>query len=427
MTTPAAGQPDTRPHRPRLLFLAHRLPFPPDRGDRIRSFHLLQLLTQHFTVDLACTSDEPVHPEHRAALQALTQRLAVQRIHRLSSRIRGATALAGGMAITPAMFFRRRLARTIEGWQRETPYDALLTFCTGMAMYSRLITGTPDAPNRDFRGRHVLDLVDVDSIKWQNYASMTNPPVKLAYAAEAWRLREVEAGVLDRFDAVTVISDAEAEAYRGNVGASDKLHVVPNGVDLNYFQPLPDVTEQAGVHPHTLAFVGVLNYRPNVEGLRWFVRSVWPGLRHRLPDARLLVVGKHPGRAARALAETPGVELVGPVPDVRDPLRQAAAVIAPLRLAMGVQNKVLEAMASARAVVCSPGAARGIAASDGEHLCVADDPDQWVDTLVHVLTHTDARRALAAAARTQVQSRYAWDHCLAPMLTLLRGDQAAKT
>jgi sugar transferase (PEP-CTERM/EpsH1 system associated) len=395
--------------RPRVLMLTHRTPYPPDRGDRIRSYHLARLLARHFDLDLAACSDDDTPDDDRRVLEQLADRVAIHRISWLVGRIRGGMALGVGQPITPAIFFRRRLAATVRQWHRDKPFDAVLTYCTGMTLYARDLI-----ERAGFRGRHVLDLVDVDSVKWQNYASMTNPPMKLAYAAEAKLLREVEAGRHDRFDAITVVSDAEAQAYRGCVRDDAPLHVVPNGVDMDYFAPLPDAPG------HTLLFVGVLNYRPNAQGLTWFVEGVLPGIRQRVPQTRLVVVGKHPTRMIRRLAQHEGVEVVGEVADVREYMAQAAAVIAPLRVTMGVQNKVLEAMSSARAVICSPGAARGIDATDGEHLLIADDPGQWVERCARVLTDADLRHRLAAAARRRVEERYTWDTCLAPMLDLLR-------
>ncbi len=392
-----------------MLLLTHRVPYPPDRGDRIRSYHLARVLSKHFDLDIACCSDEDTPDHDRRQLEPLAQRVAIQRISWLVGRARGGMALGVGQAITPAIFYRRRLANTIRAWHRDKPFDAVLTFCTGMTLYSRELI-----ERQDFRGRHVLDLVDVDSVKWQNYASMTNPPMRFAYAAEAKLLREIEAGRHDRFDAITVVSDAEAQAYRGCVREDAPLHVVPNGVDLDYFAPLPDAEGK------TLLFVGVLNYRPNAQGIAWFIEGVLPGLRRRVPGTRLIVVGKHPTRGLRRLAQREGVELVGQVPDVREYLKQATAVIAPLRVTMGVQNKVLEAMSSGKAVIASPGAARGIEASDGQHLLVADDPGQWVEQCHRVLTDGLVRKQLAAAARRRVEERYTWDTCLAPMIELLR-------
>jgi sugar transferase (PEP-CTERM/EpsH1 system associated) len=410
--TPAAAA------RPRVLMLTHRLPYPPDRGDRIRSFHLLKHLSHHFDIAIACVSDEPVWLQHHQLLSTMARRVDIQPISGLFKPLRGAMALLTGRPVTPALHFRQGLAQTIQQWHEQQPFDAVLTFCTGMIDYARLIT-RPRRPKSGAKPvRHVLDLVDVDSLKWASYAKTSWPPMRWVYGAEARRLRRVEAGDFDHFDAVTVISEAEADAYRQHVGDHPGLAVVGNGVDLKYFSPMND----AGTK--NIVFVGVLNYRPNYEGVVWFAHHVMPKLRQRVPEAKFQIVGRHPTPRIEQLAEQPGVEVVGSVPDVRAFLESAVAVIAPLQIARGVQNKVLEAMACARAVVCSQAAAQGVAAVDGEHLLAAQDPDQWVNHLERVLTDADLRTRLGASARQFVEQHYTWKDRLAPMVQILAGDEA---
>lgn len=396
--------------RPRLLMLMPAVPMPPDEARRIRGHHLLRLLSRHFDVSLACISDQPSTAAQRAAVEAMTRRLAIQPVSWLISRAMGGAALATGQAITTAAAYRGRLARTLLRWHRDEPFDAVLTCTPDMVLYARRL-------QRDggFAGRHVLDLVSVQSVIWQNYASMTNPPMRFAYLAEAALLAEIEAGAHDRFDAVTLASEAEVQAYRGCVADAANLHVVPNGVDLDAFAPLPDADSR------TLVFIGRLDDRANQRSLPWFVHGVMPGLRRRVPDARLVLVGRRPSRAIRALGRHAGVSVASDVADVRPYLRDAAALIVPLRLDSGVQNKVLEAMSSARAVVCSPAAVRGLDVRDGEHVLLADEPAAWVEQCQRVLTDAALRRGLAAAARQHVEGHFTWDRCLRPMLALLAG------
>ena len=198
-----------RPTR-RVLLLTHRVPYPPDRGDRIRSYHLLKLLSRHFDVALACTTQEPVAAEHRHVLSQLTSRLAIRGLNPILSKARGAAALATGQPITPSLFYDPLLARQIVRWHEDKPFDAVLTFCTGMLRYGRLLTH-PAYRSARFAGArpiNVLDLVDVDSMKWAAYAKHTAGPMKWVYRTEATRLARVEAGLQDRFDAITVISGA---------------------------------------------------------------------------------------------------------------------------------------------------------------------------------------------------------------------------
>ncbi len=419
--SPAGGS-----ERPRVLMLAHRLPYPPDRGDRIRSYHLIKVLSQHFDLGIACTSDEPVWLQHHQLLSVMAQRVTIQPIHPTFSKVRGVGSLLTGGAITPAYHYRQGLAQEIMRWHEEQPFDAVLTFCTGMIEYARLLTrsrqhGDAGPP----RPGHVLDLVDVDSLKWSSYARQSWPPMSWAFGAEASRLRQIESGKLDEIDAITVVSQAEAQAYREQVSSTTPISVVRNGVDLEYFYPQPD-----NPGSREIVFVGVLNYRPNVEGIAWFVREVMPLLRQRVPDARLRIVGRHPTQAVHDLGQdttdlTPpgqggGVEVVGSVPDVRTYLESASAVIAPLLIARGTQNKVLEGMSSQRVAVCTPGAAAGIDAQDGEHLVVARTPAEWAEKLEKVMIDGEYRRRIARAARQRIEACYAWDQAIQPMVELLK-------
>lgn len=409
--------------RKRVLMLTHRMPYPPDRGDRIRSYHLLKLLRDHFDMAIACTSDEPAWLQHHQLLSTIAKRVELQPITPVGAKLRGVGALLRGKAVTPATFYRHGLAAAIERWHEQAPFDAVLTFCTGMIQYARLLTqqlSRRGGPRKRTDVRHVLDLVDVDSEKWVSYARNSYVPMKWVYNAEAKRLREIEAGRYDEFDAVTVVSETEADCYRRAVGPRDNLHVVGNGVDMKYFSPQPEAES------NVVVFVGVLDYKPNYDGVEWFVEKVMPKLRKKSPSAEFHIVGRNPTAKVMHLGMAEGVKVVGSVPDVRAHLAEAAAVIAPLRIARGVQNKVLEAMSCRRAVVCSPGAAEGIDATHGEHLLVADSPDQWADALHRLLTDKPHRAAIAAAARTRIEQRYTWEEQLKPMIDLLKGDEESE-
>lgn len=421
---PVSAPPVALPARPRVLLLTHRLPYPPDRGDRIRSFHMVRTLANHVDLAVACTSEEPVWLQHHQLLHAMADRVAIHPILSSVSHIRGICAFAVGKPVTPSCYFRWGLMETLLQWDTEKPFDAVVTFCTSMIHYSRRLLASRQLRNERARAagepevgpiRHVLDLVDVDSMKWRSYARSTWSPMKLVYWTEARRLERIEQGKYDHFDAVTVVSQAEADAYREHLGDHPGLAVVHNGVDINYFTPLPDPDR------HTIAFVGVLNYKPNTQGLLWFVKNIMPGLRKRLPDAKLLIVGRHPTHKILDLQGTPGIEVVGSVPDVRQYLGQASAIIAPLRIARGIQNKVLEAMASGRVVVASQGAAAGISARHNQHFLVADTPDDWITCLHKTLTDADYRQSIAHEARKLVKQEYAWGNAMQAMIDLVRG------
>jgi len=398
--------------------LLHRVPYPLDRGDRIRAYHMLKKLGEQFDVSVACLSDDPVTAEQRNVLSQLASRSVIRRISPRMSKLLGAAALATGKAITPAYFFRSNLAARIRDWHAVTPFDAVLTYCTGMINYAKdLLDDIMRREGPEALPRHMIDLVDVDSVKWSEFARQSRVPMRWVYAAESRRLRRVEAGHAVAFDTIAAVSDAEIAAYRHHVGDHPGLRTLRHAVDTDYFQPLPDHDAPL------LVFVGTLDYSPNAQGVEWFAQHVMPLLRKHVTNARLQIVGRRPTEAVKQLDALPGVDVIGSVPDVRDYLAQASVVVAPLRLARGVQTKVLEAMAAGRAVVCSPGAAEGIIANDGEHLLIAKEPAQWVEQIMRLWRDGACRSQVVAAARRQIEQLYRWDACLSALPGMIMARQ----
>lgn len=397
--------------RPRVLMLTHRVPYPPDRGDRIRAYHLLKAMAQRYEVTLAAVADEPVSDSTRDMLSSLTAELLLAKAKPMRRRASAARALLTGQAITPAAMHDAGLAKQLVRLHRRRPFDIVLTYCTGMIGYTQaLIAALPGMPPR-----HVLDLVDVDSQKWARYAGKTRGPMRMVYLAEARRLRAVEAGEVVPFDAVTVISQAEADRYRQAVTESVRPSVIGNGVDLQRFSPSSAVV----VDQPVLTFTGVMSYKPNVDAVSWFARRVMPRILAAVPAARFEIVGKSPSAAVLSLGELPGVRVVGPVDDTAAYLQRSAAAVAPMQIAPGVQNKVLEAMACGLAVVCSSAGASGIDAQRGRDLLIADDESDVAALCVRLINDSAFRTEIGTNARRRVEQRYHWSAALAPMLDLL--------
>jgi sugar transferase (PEP-CTERM/EpsH1 system associated) len=390
--------------RPPVLYLVHRLPYPPDKGDRIRAYHVLRHLSARAAVHLACLADEPVPPESLAALRALCARVEVVRLAGWSRWPRGLWSLAAGRTVSEGVFRSTALLGVVRSWALRTPFAAALASASSVVPYLRVpeLAGVPK----------VVDLVDVDSQKWFDYAAATPGPLRWLYRTEGTRLRRLEQGLAKWARAVTVVSDAEARLYQGFCPGAP-VHAVTNGVDLEYFAPLSAPEEQACV------FVGALDYKPNVEGIGWFCREVWPTIQQPRPGAKLYVVGRKPTPAVRRLAGLPGVEVVGGVPDVRPHVARSAVAVVPLRIARGVQNKLLEALAMGKAVVASPQALAGVPAEPGTHLLAAATAAEWPDAVGRLLDDEALRRRLGGAGRRFVEERHDWERCLEPFATLL--------
>ena len=395
--------------------LTHRVPYPPDRGDRIRAYHLLKAVATRYDVTLATVADEPIAPATMDRLASLCRRVMVTHTRPMQRGTAAARALFTGQAITPAAMYDRALAEELVQLHEREPFDSVLTYCTGMVGYTQRLLEMQRPP------RHVLDLVDVDSQKWAGFAETTRGPMRLVYQAEHRRLRTVEAGEHVPFDVITVISDAEAQRYREHVTDRHEPVVVGNGVDLQRFTPGPPTNDPV------IVFTGVMSYKPNIDAAAWFARRVMPRVLAAVPGARFDIVGKSPAREVRVLDELPGVRVVGPVEDTAESLRVSAVAVAPMRIAPGVQNKVLEAMACGLPVVCSTPAASGIDATPGEHLLVHDGERDTAAACARLLTNPGERQQLGQAARSRVQWRYDWSAATAPMLELLSVPSSSPT
>lgn len=390
--------------RPNVLFLVHRVPYPPNRGDRIRSFHMLKHLASRANVYLATLADEPVNAETVGELNRHCQRVAIEPLGR--ERWLGAlSSLVAGKSATEGLFRSAALRRRVETWASEVQFDAVVVFCSSMAQYLT-IPALSDAAT-------LVDLVDVDSQKFFDYANSKATWKARLYQLEGRRLRRLEKTIARSVDAVTLVSEAEAKLFRKSC-PNDRTFSVPNGVDLHYFRP-----HQVPAVQNRCVFVGALDYLPNIDAMQWFCREVFPTLREKLPNATLAIVGRNPTSAVRQLGELPGVEVVASVPDVRPYMAQASVAIAPLRIARGIQNKVLEAMAMALPVVVSPAALEGLAVEPGRHLLCAESADQWVSDITRLCRDRYMASELGQAGRSFVESTHSWSACLSKLDELL--------
>ena len=397
--------------RPDVLFLAHRVPYPPDKGDRIRSFQILRWLSRRAAVHLACLADEPVAPVVYETLRRTVERLSIVPLGRWSRWARAFGSLALGGTATEGAFASRALARVVEGWGRETRFHVALASASSVVPYLRLpaLRGTPA----------VVDLVDVDSQKWLDYAAAGRPPRSWLHRLEGRRLRRVEQELPGWARGILLSSEAEKALYR-EFTSGGRVVALNNGVDLEYFRPAAPAAEPRCV------FVGALDYRPNVDAACWFCREVWPLIVQRRSEARLALVGRQPTAAVNELARIAGVEVVGQVPDVRPHVAGASVAVVPLRIARGVQNKVLEALAMARATVASPAALCGVRARPGRDLLAATTPSEWVEAVLRLFDDADLRGRLGAAGRRYVEEQHRWERCLQPLADLLELPEAAE-
>lgn len=386
----------------RLLLLCNRVPYPPDRGDRIRSYHLLRYLAARARVCLACPSQQTTPASTVDRLAGLTERMAIRQTGTLGRAARAAVTLLGGRSASEGFFAHPGVAASVSAWARDLRFDAVVCSSSAVTPYARL----PELRRLPL----IVDLVDVDSDKWRQCAAQGPFPRAWLHRWEASRVARLEHRLSQQAAEIIVVSQAERALYE-KVAGSPRAVVAPNGVDAHYFQPEPSRGRPAA----TACFVGVLNYQPNVDAVRWFVEAVWPLVRSRTPSATLLVVGRNPDPAVRRLCGQPGVELHADVPDVRPFLSRSRVAIAPLRIARGLQNKVLEAMAMELPVVASRAALQGISAVPDRDLLQADAPHDWAAAMTRLFRDDDLAASLGRSARAFVLARHSWDACLAPL------------
>jgi sugar transferase (PEP-CTERM/EpsH1 system associated) len=380
-----------------ILFLTHRFPHPPNKGDRIRSYHLLKKLASIGTVHLGTFADEPVKRPSMDVLRSLTARAEIVP----GSPFRwwnAASSLAFGRSATEGLFRSRRLQETLRRWTSESKFDCGIAFCSSMAPYLEPLP----IPLK------FVDLVDVDSEKFRQYAAKERLPKRFLYSLEGRRLQRLERRIGDFADRVVLATAPEADLYR-SISDSAKVASVPNGVDFEYFSPSAATPE-----PDSCVFVGAMDYRPNIEGVQWFADHVWAEIRQRRPNAVFRIVGRNPPRSVQLLSDRPGIEVTGETPDVRPYLSRSMVAVAPLQIARGVQNKVLEAMAAGRPVLASAHAAVGLQVAHDSEILIADEPAEWADRLVTLFDDDQLRSRIAAAGRRYVEANHAWDACLSP-------------
>ncbi len=399
-----------------VLFLAHRQPFPPNRGDSIRSWNILKALAKLAPVHLVSFGDND--PETRFALEQVCASVHLIRDQR-SKTSAMAAALLSGRPASVEMFRSTAFARAVDEVTGAHEISAVYAFSGQMGQYANALPRS---------ARFIMDFTDVDSEKFASYGRTVGGVAGLANRFEARRLRAFELQVARRADINLFVSATEEQLFRRVArNRSLRLGTLENGVDLESFRPGQGLCDGIDRDTPWIVFTGQMDYPPNVDAVSFFAREVLPMVRERQADAHFAIVGRAPTDDVLKLAELPGVTVTGEVPDTRPWLASARVVVAPLRIARGIQNKVLEAMACGKAVVASPEAAEGIDACNGKELLIAGSAAAQADAVVSLLHDATRRKRMEVAARATMEARYSWEAKLAPLAEIVSptGDRAA--
>ena len=396
---------------PDLLFLSQRLPFPPSKGEKIRAYHEIRYLSRWYDIHLGCLADDPADLGHIEALRPFCRSIHVALLGPHTARCNCLLGLLTGQPLSVAWFRNKGLATWVRDVVERVRPVVTFVYSSNMAPY------VLDLPRASVR---IADLVDVDSEKWRALAETARGPMRWIYRREQRKIAELERQAVAACDLSLFVSDAEAALFARQVqGHAGRIRGIGNGVDHRFFDPEMRFAAPFDAAVPNFVFTGTMDYRPNIDAVTWFAADILPLIRQSLPAARFCIAGSNPAPAVRRLAQTPGITVTGRVPDVRPYLAHATACVAPMRVARGVQNKVLEAMAMARPVVLTSGALEGISATPEREVLLADTSHGFAEACCR-LADPAVGGAIGAAARARVISDHDWDAMLRPLNRLLR-------
>jgi sugar transferase (PEP-CTERM/EpsH1 system associated) len=425
-----------------ILYIAHRIPYPPNKGDKIRSFNEIKYLSTNHEVDLACLADNPADLKYVNELRTYCKRVCVMPLNRTARKLRSMTSLIGKKPLSVGYFYSYALQRTIGHWLSTNAYDAIICFSSPMADYlfhspyfaSRLSAqpATRNAQSNKLATRNlelgtpklIMDFCDVDSDKWLQYSSRCPFPFNLVYRIENRRLLNYEKKINFHFDQSVFVSQQEADLFYRLCPETRNVSVIPNGVDSEYFSPKPNKPNEPNKpkqpNKPLLLFTGAMDYYANVDGVTWFCNEIFPMIKRDFPESQFCIVGSNPHPRVKDLANHDSVRVTGFVEDIRLYYQTADVCVIPLRLARGVQNKVLEAMAMAKPVVTTTRAIEGIHAIPEEHVLIEDTGPSFSGAVSNLLKNQDLGTRLGARARAFVKANYAWPTHMKKFETLLQ-------
>lgn len=401
----------------KLLFLAHRIPYPPNKGDKIRSYHELRALVEHgHEVHLLAFADDLRDLHYQVDLARGCASVRIIRLRKFWAKLRALLTVLTSHPLSLGYFGSWKMRRLVKRALNKQKFDAVFVYSSAMAQY---------VPPK-WRSQTIVDLVDVDSEKWREYAERTETPKSWLYEIEARRLRKYEHEIVAGFaySILTTRREANLLSDLDEFTRRARVRILTNGVDTGYFQPDPSLSEggkiirlpsvaaqETNLKPR-LVFTGVMDYFANVEAVRWFAAEVFPLIRLQEPQAEFIIAGRNPVAEVRKLAIQPGVIVTGTVDDIRPYLDAATVCVGPLRIARGIQNKLLEAMACGKAIVATPEAVAGLRVAHEEQLLLASSPTEFAAAVLELIRDKNVRDCLGRRARRFVELEHDWQPLL---------------
>lgn len=391
--------------RLKILYLSNRVPYPPDKGDRIRTFHTIEHLAQSHDVYCACFASHESEMRQAQLLRKWCRDVTVVRRGVPLACFHAAWGALCGRPFTESAYRSADMYRRLRRWSSCIGFDVVIAFSSMMADYAMAIPA----------GRRILDLCDVDSEKWIDYSRGSRGPIAAVCRMEGDRLRRLETRCLRDFDSSIVITENEKRMMPASEAGA--VHVVPNGVRLMSETDVRSADECGPV----IGFLGTMSYPPNVQAVCWFAEQVWPLVRKERTDVRFLIIGRGPTRAVQRLGRLPGIEVTGAVADTAEYLARCRVIVAPLKLARGIPNKVLEAMAAGRPIVATGAVGLTLDAISGREIVIADDAEEMADQVLALCADDSLCGQMGLAGREFVRRRHHWPDAMSRFEQIVSG------
>lgn len=385
-----------------LLFLCHRIPYPPNKGDKIRSFNILKKLSEIYDVHLACFIDDPFDRQYVSTLEEYCASVCALDQNKTLAKIKGMQAFVTGQAITLPYYASREMMHWVRRTYHSHQIQKIFIYSSSMAQYC-----DADEFNNAIK---VIDFVDIDSDKWRQYAEKKTGIAKWVFHREFIKLAQYEARIANQFQHSLFVSPDEAEMFKSlqPYEVHDKIHGLLNGVDIEFFDPQAPMDPEDTPNTPYIVFTGAMDYWANVESVVWFAKHCWPTIKKTSPDCLFYIVGGNPSNEVKQLAELEGIVVTGRVHDIRPYIVNARCVVAPMQIARGIQNKVLEAMSLNKAVVCTTMAMEGINAPASETVVITDDANEFSTACVSLLSNENN-----SMNRQWITEHFTWQAILA--------------
>jgi len=394
-----------------LLFLCHRIPFPPNKGDKIRSFNILKKLSEQYDIHLGCFIDDPFDKQYVVGLDKYCASVFHLDQHKALAKLKGLTGFITNKPITLPYYFDNKMQQWTDSTIAQHNIAKAFIYSSSMAQYLQ----GKNAQDEKYQSlERIIDFVDVDSDKWRQYAEKKSGVAKWFFNREYQLLAREENAICAQFTHSLFVSPDEGKLFSDKQpqAQQSKVHGVLNGVDVKFFDPGITFNDESLV-PETsfISFTGAMDYWANIDAVLWFVEHVWPLIIAKQPEAIFCIVGGNPSNEVMALAKDKSIVVTGRVHDVRPFIEKAQCVVAPLQIARGIQNKVLEAMSLNKAIVVTSMAMEGINAQPSEGIVITDDKGDYAQACVALL----AEQPKVLANRQWILEHFTWQQTLTPL------------